>query len=125
MFHRRSPRSPMRALARQTIRTLHAERQLISCDGETKAVVRIPDYQVKLAPGKPWHRRGGIEGETACGEPMIDSHGEMAHALRAFLLDDELCDAGCFSPRERALGAAHVRAEHAKLFDVSDVDDER
>jgi hypothetical protein len=83
--------------------------------------VRIPDYQVKLEPGGPWHRRGAIETETACGVPMNN-----ATTLRAYLLDDALCDQGCFSPHEVRLGAAHAHEAVTKRyerFDLTDADD--
>lgn len=104
----------MNAVARPTIRTLTIERQSITCEGVTRSIVRIPDYMVKLSPGTPWHRRGSIEGETACGVLMSPNHD----SLRAYLLDDNLCTDGCFSPHELRLGKAYGNAR----FDVSDVD---
>ncbi len=101
-----------------TVRSLRAERQLVSCEGVTRTIVRIPDYQVKLEPGGPWHRRGAIESETACGLPNNNET-----ALRAYLLDGELCDVGCFSPHEVKLGKAHALAIDTARFDFSDADD--
>ncbi len=63
--------------------------------------MKIPDYQVRLGPLLPWHRRGGIESETACGVPHFENV-----ALRAYTLDGDLCRDGCFSPHELRLGAA-------------------
>lgn len=75
--------------------------------------MRIPDYQIKLGPAKPWHRRGAIETEAACGAEILGG----AESLRSYLLDGALCRDGCFSPRELQLGEAHERAQG---FDVSD-----
>jgi hypothetical protein len=103
-------------VARPTVRTLTIERQEITCEGTTRSIVRIPDYQVKLSPGTPWHRRGSIEGETSCGA-LLNPNND---SLRAYLLDDDLCADGCFSPHELRLGRAYGNAR----FDVSDVGDD-
>ncbi len=99
-----------------TIRDLLVGRQVISCDGVVRKIVKIPDYQVKLDPCSPWHRRGGIETETACGRPI-----DGTQALRAYTLDDDMCNEGCFSPHELRLGVAHVAIADAKRFDTTDV----
>lgn len=68
-----------------------------------RRILVIPDYQVKLAPGAPYHRRGAIDGETACGAPIDPD----VHVMRGYTLDDQLCPL-CHSPHELALGAAEV-----------------
>ncbi len=102
--------------------------------------MRIPDYQVKLSPNGPWHRRGAIETETACGAPIMANGATM---LRAYLLDTDICHDGCFSPREHQLGAAYAKERERRRgvepglpehlggmprertgFDTSDVDGE-
>lgn len=126
---------------RTTVRTLAVDRQIVVCEGVTRKIVRIPDYQVKLMPGGPWHRRGAIETETACGAPILPFAATM---LRAYLLDTDICHDGCFSPREHQLGVAYAKELEARRgqalglpehlggmprertgFDMSDVDSER
>lgn len=68
----------------------------------------IPDYQIKLRPEGRWHRRGGIQHETACGERMDAVSG---YHSRAFTLDDDLCEE-CFTRHERLLGIQTI--ERAK-----------
>lgn len=77
-------------------------RQRIRFDGATKHVLMLPDYQVSFAPSSPYHRRGAIDGETACGLPIPGMH-----AYRGYLLDDRLC-ADCFTRHELELGRRAV-----------------
>ena len=92
------------------------DRQVVVVDGTTRNIVKIPDYQVKLKPEAPWHRRGAIESETACGVATSDG----TQALRSYVLDDDLCTDGCFSPHELRLGVAAVESADDARFDLSD-----
>ena len=83
--------------------------------GHTKNIYVIPDYQIKLKPDGPWHRRGGIQHETACGESMTGSGG---YHSRAFTLDDQLC-AECFTKHEIELGRETVIRAKSKSLEPS------
>ena len=77
------------------------ELRRIGRPGNTRNIYVIPDYQIRIKPDGDWHRRGGIQHETACGE-RIDTVGG-GHHSRAFTLDDKLCTS-CFTKHELELG---------------------
>lgn len=80
-----------------------------------KTIVVIPDYQIKLGPGEAWHRRGGIEDETACGVPIPPTS---THAFRGFTLDDQICN-DCFTKHELVLGRRAAWDAEEERFEES------
>jgi hypothetical protein len=62
------------------------------------SIVMLPDYQVRIAPGGVFHRRGAIDGECACGARIPE-----VHSMRDYLLDEHLCRE-CFTRHELELG---------------------
>lgn len=89
------------------------ELRRIGRPGNSRQIYVIPDYQIKLRPGEPWHRRGGIQSETACGEQLAAVAG---YHSRAFTLDADLCDQ-CFTKHERELGRQAVARAKTKSAD--------
>jgi hypothetical protein len=79
------------------------ERQTIGTGAAQKNIVMLPDYQIRIAPRGPFHRRGAIDGECACGARIPE-----AHAFRDYVLDEQLCRE-CFTRHELELGELAAR----------------
>lgn len=98
-------------MTRHATATLHPapapERRFIG----KRSYLVIPDYQVALSFGGPWHRRGSIDDEAACGVRIAG----MTTVLRGYSLDDKLC-IECHTPHELKLGAAAVLAGGPRSF---------